>query len=113
MAVARVKSRAKEGGIRLEYTTSGRPVVRCVLVIEEDRSRQGQPQRSFHWARAWGNAAEAIAKVKEGTLMYIEGRLDTEKVNDQWRTIISVTTARPFSMAHEEESDIDDFFGAE
>jgi single-strand DNA-binding protein len=68
-------------------TTEGTAVVTLSIATSEKwKDRDGKQQERTEWHRciAWGKLAEICAKyLKKGGLVYVEGRLETQKWTDK------------------------------
>jgi single-strand DNA-binding protein len=69
------------------FTASGQPVCNFTLATDEVyRDRAGERQRRTEWHRIvlWGRLAEiAQQHLKRGTMVYLEGRLQTRQWDDR------------------------------
>jgi single-strand DNA-binding protein len=69
------------------FTASGQPVCNFTLATDEFyRDRAGERQRRTEWHRIvlWGRLAEiAQQHLKRGTMVYLEGRLQTRQWDDR------------------------------
>ena len=70
-----------------KYTPTGKRVTDfSVAVTNRWRDEGGQPQEHTEWVNieAWGRLAETCHEyLKKGSLVYIDGRLRTERYEDQ------------------------------
>jgi len=70
----------------LKYAPSGRAVANFSVATNESwKDKEGNKQERTDWHRivAWGKLAEIIGEyVKKGSLVYIEGRLQTRDYED-------------------------------
>jgi single-strand DNA-binding protein len=69
------------------YTSSGQAVCNFTLATDETfRDRAGERQKRTEWHRIvlWGKLAEIAQQyVKRGTMVYLEGRLQTRQWDDR------------------------------
>jgi single-strand DNA-binding protein len=85
------------------FTTSGQAVANFSLATDEtykDRSGERQKRTEWHKIVAWGKSAELAQQyLKKGSLIYIEGRLQTrewEKDGQKRQTTEIVMTSMKF-----------------
>ena len=71
----------------VRHTQSGQPVASLSVATDESyKDKQGNKVESTEWhnVTAWGKTAEFIgAYLSNGRLVYVEGKLKTEKYTDQ------------------------------
>lgn len=71
----------------VRHTQSGQPVASLSVATDESyKDKQGNKVESTEWhnVTAWGKTAEFIgAYLSKGRLVYVEGKLKTEKYTDQ------------------------------
>lgn len=69
------------------FTSSGQPVTNLSVATDETyKDRTGQKQKHTEWHRVtlWGKLAEIAQQyVKKGTLVYIEGRIQSRQWEDK------------------------------
>lgn len=73
--------------LQLRATTSGQPVVNFSVATNRawiDKNGQKQESAEFHNVVAWGRQAEIVSKfLSKGSLVFIEGRLQTRTWDDK------------------------------
>ena len=88
------------GDPELRHTQSGAAVGSATLATSERwTDKQGEKQERTEWHRLtmWGRTAEvAVEYCKKGSLLYVEGKLQTEKWTDKegvdrWTTKVIVS----------------------
>jgi single-strand DNA-binding protein len=71
----------------VRYTSSGQGVCNFTMATDESyKDRNGETQKRTEWHRIvlWGKLAEIAQKyLKKGSLVYIEGRIQTRQWDDQ------------------------------
>ena len=71
----------------VKYTASGVPVAKVSLATNErfkDRNEQWQDRTEWHSIVAWQRLAEIVGEyVRNGTKLYVEGKLQTSSWEDQ------------------------------
>lgn len=71
----------------MRYTPSGQPVAGFSVATDESyKGKDGQKVEATEWhnVTAWGKQAEFIANyLSKGRLVYVEGKLKTEKYTDK------------------------------
>lgn len=71
----------------LQYTQSGQPVCSMSLATDEsykDKDGNKVDKTEWHRLQAWGKTAELMAKsLKKGSLIYVDGKLQTRSWEDQ------------------------------
>ena len=73
-----------------KFTPTGKKVAQfSVAVTDRWRSREGDPKEYTEWVNieAWGRLGEVSQEyLKKGSLVYLEGRLKTERYEDKGET---------------------------
>jgi single-strand DNA-binding protein len=73
-----------------KFTPTGKQVTHfSVAVSERWKNREGENKEYTEWinVEAWGRLGEACKQyIKKGSLVYVEGRLKTDKYEDQGET---------------------------
>lgn len=71
----------------LKYTTSGQALAKFNLATNrtwKDKEGNKQEKTDWHWITAWGKLAEIMGEwLKKGSLIYLEGRLQTRSYEDK------------------------------
>jgi single-strand DNA-binding protein len=71
----------------VKYTASGVPVAKVSLATNErfkDRNEQWQDRTEWHSVVAWQRLAEIVGEyVRKGTMLYVEGKLQTSTWEDK------------------------------
>ena len=71
----------------VRYTQSGQPVASLSVATDESyKDKQGNKVEATEWhnVTAWGKTAEFVGSyLGKGRLVYVEGKLKTEKYTDQ------------------------------
>ena len=71
----------------IRYTASGKPVAKLSVGINESyKDGHGEWQERTHWVNvvAWQRLAEIVGEyVRQGTRLYVHGRLNTESWEDR------------------------------
>lgn len=70
----------------LKYTQSGQPVCNLNVATDEGYVKDGQRVEKTEWHRivVWGKQAETVANyLSKGRLVYVEGKIETRKWQDQ------------------------------
>ena len=71
------------------YTPTGKQVVKFSLAVSNRWKKDGDVQEHTEWVNieAWGRLAEICNEyLRKGSLVYIEGRLKTDKYQDDTNT---------------------------
>ena len=72
-----------------KYTPSGKKVTHFSLAVSQRWKANGEAREYTEWVNveAWGRLGEVCQEyLKKGSLVYIEGRLKTEKYEDKGET---------------------------
>jgi single-strand DNA-binding protein len=73
-----------------KYTPTGKRVIHfSVAVSERWKTQEGEPKEYTEWINieAWGRLGEVCQTyLKKGSLVYVEGRLKTDKYEDRGET---------------------------
>ena len=73
-----------------KYTPTGKKVIHfSVAVSERWKSREGETKEYTEWinVEAWGRLGEVCQEyLRKGSLVYVEGRLKTDKYEDEGET---------------------------
>jgi single-strand DNA-binding protein len=72
-----------------KYTPSGKKVTHFSLAVSQHWKSNGESKEYTEWVNveAWGRLGEVCQEyLKKGSLVYIEGRLKTEKYEDKGET---------------------------
>lgn len=72
-----------------KYTPSGKKVTHFSLAVSQRWKANGEAKEYTEWVNveAWGRLGEVCQEyLKKGSLVYIEGRLKTEKYEDKGET---------------------------
>jgi single-strand DNA-binding protein len=71
----------------VKYTASGLPVAKVRLATNErfkDRNEQWQDRTEWHSVAAWQRLAEIVGEyVRKGSMIYVEGKLQTSTWEDK------------------------------
>jgi len=68
----------------LRKTPNGTSVVSFTLAVNRNIKKEGQPEADFISCVAWNKAADFMAQyVKKGTLLGVEGRIQTRNYDDR------------------------------
>jgi single-strand DNA-binding protein len=100
------------------YTSTGRKVTHySVAVSRRWRNAQGEPQEATNWfnIEAWGRLGEISQEyLKKGSLVYIEGRLQTDRYEVEGETRVSTKLiARNIQMLDRRPGEDEDAASAE
>jgi len=73
-----------------KYTPTGRKVTHFSVVVSERwKNREGETKEYTEWinVEAWGRLGEVCQEyLRKGSLVYVEGRLKTDKYEDEGET---------------------------
>jgi single-strand DNA-binding protein len=84
-----------------KYLNSGQQVTTATLATDESYIKDGQKvdQTEWHRLNAWGKTAETMGRyLHKGALIYVEGKLQTRKWQDQQGQDRYTTEIRVFSF---------------